>query len=131
MILLILLDLHEFLCTFLVCHVCFYFPLVCPLRFFFSFKVYLIQLYAVIKTNSVIFSVGSHHILLQILPTLYSGLQIVINAILMAMIPLFNIMLLVMFVIIIYAIIGLELFSGIFHKACFNAITGNIIKIRN
>ena len=54
------------------------------------------------------------------------GLQIVVNAILMALIPLFNIMLLVMFVIIIYAIIGLELFSGIFHTACFNNITRRI-----
>jgi len=54
------------------------------------------------------------------------SLQIVLNAILMALIPLFNIMLLVMFVIIIYAIIGLELFSGIFHKACFNEMTGEI-----
>lgn len=52
------------------------------------------------------------------------GLQIVINAILMAMIPLFHIALLVLFVIIIYAIIGLEMFSGIFHKACFDNITG-------
>ena len=52
-----------------------------------------------------------------------AGLQIVINAILMALIPLINIMLLVMFVIIIYAIIGLELFSGIFHKTCFDIIT--------
>jgi hypothetical protein len=51
----------------------------------------------------------------------------VLNAILMALIPLFNIMLLVMFVIIIYAIIGLELFSGIFHKACFDEITGTIL----
>lgn len=54
----------------------------------------------------------------------YSGLQIVINAILMAMIPLFHIALLVLFVIIIYAIIGLEMFSGIFHRACFDNITG-------
>ena len=52
------------------------------------------------------------------------GLQIVINAILMAMIPLFHIALLVLFVIIIYAIIGLEMFSGIFHRACFDNITG-------
>jgi len=52
------------------------------------------------------------------------SLQIVINAIIMAMIPLFNIMLLVMFLIIIFAIMGLELFNGIFHKSCINAITG-------
>ena len=56
--------------------------------------------------------------------SLPSGLQIVINAILMAMIPLFHIALLVLFVIIIYAIIGLEMFSGIFHKACFDVMTG-------
>ena len=42
----------------------------------------------------------------------------------MAMIPLFNIMLLVMFLIIIFAIMGLELFNGIFHSSCINAITG-------
>ena len=52
------------------------------------------------------------------------GLQIVLNAILMAMIPLFHIALLVLFVIIIYAIIGLEMFSGRLHKACFDNITG-------
>jgi len=54
------------------------------------------------------------------------SLQIVINAILMAMIPLFHIALLVLFVIIIYAIIGLEMFSGIFHRACFDNITGEM-----
>lgn len=47
----------------------------------------------------------------------------------MAMIPLFHIALLVLFVIIIYAIIGLEMFSGIFHKACFDNITGTISTI--
>ena len=41
------------------------------------------------------------------------SLQVVLNSILKAMVPLFHIALLVMFVIIIYAIIGLELFSGI------------------
>jgi voltage-dependent calcium channel L type alpha-1D len=49
---------------------------------------------------------------------------VVLNAILMAMIPLLHIALLVMFVIIIYAIIGLELFSGLLHKTCFNNYTG-------
>ena len=48
----------------------------------------------------------------------------VLNAILMAMIPLLHIALLVLFVIIIYAIIGLELFSGLLHKTCFNKVTG-------
>lgn len=54
----------------------------------------------------------------------FLGLQVVLNAILMAMIPLLHIALLVLFVIIIYAIIGLELFSGILHKTCFNNVTG-------
>ena len=44
----------------------------------------------------------------------------------MAMIPLFHIALLVLFVIIIYAIIGLEMFSGRLHKACFDNITGAV-----
>ena len=46
------------------------------------------------------------------------------NAILMAIIPLMNIALLVLFVIIIYSIIGLELFMGAFHKTCFDVVTG-------
>lgn len=48
----------------------------------------------------------------------------VLNSILRAMVPLLHIALLVLFVIIIYAIIGLELFSGKMHKTCFNNITG-------
>lgn len=43
-----------------------------------------------------------------------------LNSILRAMVPLLHIALLVLFVIIIYAIIGLELFSGEMHKTCFN-----------
>ena len=54
----------------------------------------------------------------------FSGLQVVLNSIIMAMIPLLHIALLVIFVILIYAIIGLELFSGILHKTCFNNGTG-------
>merc|ERR1711970_1044773 len=37
-----------------------------------------------------------------------------------------GIALLVLFVIIIYAIIGLEMFAGIFHKACFNDVTNEM-----
>jgi voltage-dependent calcium channel L type alpha-1D len=48
------------------------------------------------------------------------SLQVVLNSILLAMVPLFHIALLVLFVIIIYAIIGLELFSGALHRTCFN-----------
>ena len=55
-----------------------------------------------------------------------SGLQVVLNSILRAMIPLLHIALLVVFVIIIYAIIGLELFSGKLHTTCYDAITGNV-----
>lgn len=47
------------------------------------------------------------------------GLQIVLNSIMKAMVPLLHIGMLVMFVIIIYAIIGLELFIGRMHKTCF------------
>lgn len=47
------------------------------------------------------------------------SLQVVLNSILRAMVPLLHIALLVVFVIIIYAIIGLELFSGKLHRTCF------------
>lgn len=53
-----------------------------------------------------------------------AGLQVVLNSILRAMIPLLHIALLVLFVIIIYAIIGLELFSGKMHKTCRHNVTG-------
>ncbi|GFS86640.1 voltage-dependent calcium channel type D subunit alpha-1 [Nephila pilipes] len=52
------------------------------------------------------------------------SLQVVLNSILRAMVPLLHIALLVIFVIIIYAIIGLELFSGKMHETCVNNITG-------
>lgn len=42
------------------------------------------------------------------------------------MVPLLHIALLVIFVIIIYAIIGLEMFSGKLHKSCYNKTTGKI-----
>ena len=62
-----------------------------------------------------------------VFPLNFTGLQVVLNSILMAMIPLLHIALLVLFVMIIYAIIGLELFSGLFHKTCFNNVTGNFL----
>ncbi|RUS83605.1 hypothetical protein EGW08_008624 [Elysia chlorotica] len=46
------------------------------------------------------------------------SLQVVLNSIVRAMVPLLHIALLVIFVIIIYAIIGLELFCGSLHGAC-------------
>uniref|UniRef100_A0AAY4EY92 Voltage-dependent L-type calcium channel subunit alpha n=1 Tax=Denticeps clupeoides TaxID=299321 RepID=A0AAY4EY92_9TELE len=47
------------------------------------------------------------------------SLQVVLNSIIKAMVPLLHIALLVLFVIIIYAIIGLELFMGKMHRTCF------------
>uniref|UniRef100_A0A672LV87 Voltage-dependent L-type calcium channel subunit alpha n=1 Tax=Sinocyclocheilus grahami TaxID=75366 RepID=A0A672LV87_SINGR len=47
------------------------------------------------------------------------SLQIVLNSIMKAMVPLLHISLLVLFVIIIYAIIGLELFIGRMHHTCY------------
>ncbi|KAJ8923541.1 hypothetical protein NQ315_010119 [Exocentrus adspersus] len=52
------------------------------------------------------------------------SLQVVLNSILRAMVPLLHIALLVLFVIIIYAIIGLEVFSGKMHSTCVNNNTG-------
>ncbi|XP_055958149.1 muscle calcium channel subunit alpha-1 [Patella vulgata] len=54
------------------------------------------------------------------------SLQVVLNSILRAMVPLLHIALLVIFVIIIYAIIGLELFSGKMHETCFDIKTKTI-----
>uniref|UniRef100_A0A915BGY2 Voltage-dependent calcium channel type A subunit alpha-1 n=2 Tax=Parascaris univalens TaxID=6257 RepID=A0A915BGY2_PARUN len=48
------------------------------------------------------------------------SLQVVLKSILCAMAPLLQIGLLVLFAIVIFAIIGLEFYSGIFHSACYN-----------
>ncbi|XP_077433155.1 voltage-dependent L-type calcium channel subunit alpha-1D isoform X7 [Vanacampus margaritifer] len=52
------------------------------------------------------------------------SLQVVLNSIIKAMVPLLHIALLVLFVIIIYAIIGLELFIGKMHATCYGIKTG-------
>ncbi|XP_072305376.1 voltage-dependent L-type calcium channel subunit alpha-1D isoform X2 [Eucyclogobius newberryi] len=52
------------------------------------------------------------------------SLQVVLNSIIKAMVPLLHIALLVLFVIIIYAIIGLELFIGKMHATCYVIHTG-------
>uniref|UniRef100_A0A3Q3EXS5 Voltage-dependent L-type calcium channel subunit alpha n=1 Tax=Labrus bergylta TaxID=56723 RepID=A0A3Q3EXS5_9LABR len=54
------------------------------------------------------------------------SLQVVLNSIIKAMVPLLHIALLVLFVIIIYAIIGLELFIGKMHATCYLIKTGMI-----
>ncbi|KAF7647451.1 hypothetical protein LDENG_00172210 [Lucifuga dentata] len=56
------------------------------------------------------------------------SLQIVLNSIMKAMVPLLHIALLVLFVIIIYAIIGLELFIGRMHKTCYYIGTDNFVE---
>ncbi len=49
----------------------------------------------------------------------YPGLQVVLKSILKALAPLMQIGLLVMFAILIFAIIGLEFYSGALHKTCY------------
>ncbi|XP_037832715.1 voltage-dependent L-type calcium channel subunit alpha-1D isoform X12 [Kryptolebias marmoratus] len=56
------------------------------------------------------------------------SLQVVLNSIIKAMVPLLHIALLVLFVIIIYAIIGLELFIGKMHATCFVIKTGALVE---
>ncbi|KAK0135864.1 Voltage-dependent L-type calcium channel subunit alpha-1D [Merluccius polli] len=55
------------------------------------------------------------------------SLQVVLNSIIKAMVPLLHIALLVLFVIIIYAIIGLELFIGKMHATCYLPGTVDLI----
>ena len=50
----------------------------------------------------------------------YTGLQVVLKSILKALAPLMQIGLLVMFAILIFAIIGLEFYSGMLHKTCYS-----------
>jgi len=52
------------------------------------------------------------------------------NSILRAMLPLLHIGLLVCFVIIIYAIIGLELFMGVLHSTCRSVETSLYLVLR-
>ena len=49
-----------------------------------------------------------------------TGLQVVLKSIFKALAPLMQIGLLVMFAILIFAIIGLEFYSGALHKTCFS-----------
>ena len=47
----------------------------------------------------------------------------VLKSIIKAMAPLLQIALLVLFAIVIFAIIGLEFYNGIFHATCYNTTT--------
>lgn len=71
-------------------------------------------------------TLGSASNLILCFDSIIPGLQVVLNSILRAMIPLLHIALLVLFVIIIYAIIGLELFSGKLHTTCYDPVTSII-----
>ncbi|KAK8724874.1 hypothetical protein OTU49_010957 [Cherax quadricarinatus] len=51
---------------------------------------------------------------------LFPGLQVVLKSIIKAMAPLLQIGLLVLFAIVIFAIIGLEFYSGALHKTCYS-----------
>ena len=51
---------------------------------------------------------------------LLPGLQVVLKSIIKAMAPLLQIGLLVLFAIVIFAIIGLEFYSGALHKTCYS-----------
>uniref|UniRef100_A0A8B9CFH9 Voltage-dependent L-type calcium channel subunit alpha n=1 Tax=Anser brachyrhynchus TaxID=132585 RepID=A0A8B9CFH9_9AVES len=55
------------------------------------------------------------------------SLQVVLNSIIKAMVPLLHIALLVLFMIIIYAIVGQELFKGKMHKTCYYFGTGGAV----
>ncbi|XP_013377564.1 PREDICTED: voltage-dependent L-type calcium channel subunit alpha-1S isoform X2 [Chinchilla lanigera] len=59
------------------------------------------------------------------------SLQVVLNSIFKAMLPLFHIALLVLFMVIIYAIIGLELFKGKMHKTCYFVGTDIVATVEN
>ncbi|KAB1260630.1 Voltage-dependent R-type calcium channel subunit alpha-1E [Camelus dromedarius] len=50
---------------------------------------------------------------------MHAGLQIVLKSIMKAMVPLLQIGLLLFFAILMFAIIGLEFYSGKLHRACF------------
>ncbi|XP_019493541.1 PREDICTED: voltage-dependent L-type calcium channel subunit alpha-1S [Hipposideros armiger] len=59
------------------------------------------------------------------------SLQVVLNSIFKAMLPLFHIGLLVLFMVTIYAIIGLELFKGKMHKTCYFVGTDIVATVDN
>ena len=58
-----------------------------------------------------------------------AGLQVVLKAIIKAMAPLLQIGLLVLFAIIIFAIIGLEFYSGALHRTCYLLDNLDVIQV--
>lgn len=67
---------------------------------------------------------GRLFLLFFLFPFSFLGLQVVMKSIVRAMVPLLQILLLVLFCILIYAIIGLEFLKDKFHTTCFNNGTG-------
>lgn len=74
--------------------------------------------------NFVQFCSISHEVLSTVIHFIsvctFAGLQVVLFSILKAMAPLLQIALLVLFAIIIFAIIGLEFYSGALHNSCYS-----------
>jgi hypothetical protein len=60
-----------------------------------------------------------------------AGLQVVLKSILKALAPLMQIGLLVMFAIVIFAIIGLEFYSGALHKSCYSLYDLGMVNFSN
>lgn len=60
-------------------------------------------------------------------PPFLAGLQIVLKSIMKAMVPLLQIGLLLFFAILMFAIIGLEFYSGKLHRACFMNNSGVLL----
>lgn len=54
------------------------------------------------------------------------SVQVILNSVMRSMVPLMNIGLLVSFLIVMYAIIGVELFCGKFHATCLDTLTGEL-----
>ncbi|KAH0618760.1 hypothetical protein JD844_018219 [Phrynosoma platyrhinos] len=59
------------------------------------------------------------------------SLQVVLNSIVKAMLPLFHIAVLVVFMLVIYAIVGQELFKGKMHKTCYFNGTDIVATVEN
>ena len=57
------------------------------------------------------------------------GLQVVMKSIMCAISPLLQICLLVGFVIVLYAIVGLQFLNGSFHYVCVNSDTGKKLRV--
>lgn len=65
--------------------------------------------------------IGQYYLFLTVLLLyfFFPGLQIVLKSIMKAMVPLLQIGLLLFFAILMFAIIGLEFYSGKLHRACY------------